>query len=107
MQISAELARAQLWLPWGLRGARVLVILVGAWLLTRLSRRLLSRLRIYTIRAMDRHRGGPTLEMEKRAATLTAVLGKLISLVIWLVALVMSLTELEFHIEPLLAGLGI
>ena len=49
MQISADfakdLARAELWLPWALRAVRVLAILTGAWLLTRLARRLLGRLR--------------------------------------------------------------
>ncbi len=56
---------------------------------------------------MDRRREGPTIETEKRAATIIAVLSKLTSMVIWLVALVMALTELTFHIEPLLAGLGV
>lgn len=96
-----------LWVPWALRGVRVIVILIGAWLLTRLARRVLARLRIYTIRIMDRRGEGSTIEMEKRAATIIAVLGKVTSLVIWLVALVMALNELTFKVEPLLAGLGV
>jgi len=111
MQISADfakdLARAELWVPWVLRAVRVVVILVGAWLLTRLARRLLGRLRTYTIRLMDRRGEASALELEKRAATIISVLSKLASMVIWIVALVMALNELAFNIQPLLAGLGV
>lgn len=111
MQISADfakdLARAELWVPWVLRAVRVVVILVGAWLLTRLARRLLGRLRTYTIRLMDRRGEASALELEKRATTIISVLSKLASMVIWIVALVMALNELAFNIQPLLAGLGV
>jgi small-conductance mechanosensitive channel len=102
MQISTDI-----WMPWALRALRVGVILIGAWVLTRIAYKLLSRFQDYTIRMMGRRGGGSTIEMEKRATTLIAVLSKLCSLVIWLVATVMALTELTFHIEPLLAGLGV
>ena len=95
------------WLPWALRGARVAVILAGAWLLTRVARRLLGRLRAYTMRVMDRRAETPQVELDKRAKTITATLAKLASVVIWLVALVMALNELTFNIQPLLAGLGV
>ena len=111
MQISADfakdLARAELWVPWVLRALRVLVILAGAWLLTRLARRLVGRLRTYTIRLMDRRGEASALELEKRATTIISVLSKLASMVIWIVALVMALNELAFNIQPLLAGLGV
>jgi moderate conductance mechanosensitive channel len=111
MQISADfakdLARAELWVPWVLRAVRVVVILAGAWLLTRLARRLLRRLRTYTIRLMDRRGEASALELEKRATTIISVLSKLASMVIWIVALVMALNELAFNIQPLLAGLGV
>jgi small conductance mechanosensitive channel len=106
-EIGSQAVRAEVWMPWALRGARVMVILVGAWVLTAVTRRLLARLRNYTIRLMDRRGGGTTIEMEKRAATLIAVMTKLANFCIWMIALVMSLTELNFHIEPLLAGLGV
>ena len=110
MQISTDLtnglARAEMWLPWALRAVRVLVILAGAWVLTRVARRLLGRLRVYTIRLMDRRGEASAVELEKRAATIISVLSKLASMVIWIVALVMALTELTFNIQPLLAGLG-
>jgi small conductance mechanosensitive channel len=107
MPISLRQITTDVWMPWAVRGLRVAVILTGAWLLTRIVRRLLVQLQNYGVRMMDRRGQGSTIEMEKRAATLIAVLSKLSSLAIWMVALVMALTELTFHIEPLLAGLGV
>ena len=105
--LSGELKRAEVWLPWALRGLRVIVIVAGAWLLIRLMRHLLAQLRGYILQSMTRRGGTPNQELEKRATTIIAVLTKLVSTVIWMVALVMALTELTFHIEPLLAGLGV
>jgi small-conductance mechanosensitive channel len=68
---------------------------------------MLARLRIYALRSIDRRGEGSTIEMEKRATTLVAVMSKVATICVWLIALVMSLTELKFQIEPLLAGLGV
>jgi small-conductance mechanosensitive channel len=106
-RIGGQLARPEVWIEWGERGIRVLGILGLAWLFTRIVGRMLRQLRTYTIRVMDRRHEGSTIEMEKRATTLISVLGKFSSLVIWVVALVMALSELNFKIEPLLAGLGV
>ncbi|MDP9114194.1 MAG: mechanosensitive ion channel family protein [Acidobacteriota bacterium] len=99
--------RAESWIPWIARGLRVVVIVGGAWLLTFLARRLLRRFRTYAMRAMRSHGHSPEIELEKRAATIMAALGKLASLAIWMVALVMALNELTFNIQPLLAGIGV
>lgn len=111
MQISRdmafELVRAERWLPWIFRGVRVVVILAGAWLLTFIARRLLRRLRTYAMRTMKSHGHAPEIELEKRAATIMAVLAKLAAFAIWMVAIVMALNELTFNIQPLLAGLGV
>jgi small conductance mechanosensitive channel len=106
-EAAQELRRVEHWLPWAERGVRVLVILAGAWLLTRIARRMLSGLRAYAIRAMERRGETPEQEREKRAATIVSTLVKLASIVIWLVALVMALHELAFNIQPILAGLGV
>lgn len=105
--MSRELMRAESWIPWIARGLRVVVIVGGAWLLTFLARRLLRRFRTYAMRAMRSHGHSPEIELEKRAATIMAALGKLASLAIWMVALVMALNELTFNIQPLLAGIGV
>jgi len=101
------LVRAESWIPWIVRGVRVVVILGGAWLLTFIARRLLRRLRGYAMRTMKSHGHSPEIELEKRAATIMAVLGKLAALAIWMVAVVMALNELTFNIQPLLAGIGV
>ena len=106
-QLVAELARAEIWIPWAQRGIRVFVILSIAWVLTRLLRRLLNQLRDYAIQIIQRRREGSTFGIEQRATTIVTILRKLSSTVIWLIALVMALTELTFNIEPLLAGFGV
>jgi len=103
-QVALGLARAEFWVP---RVIRVAVILAGAWLLTAIARRLLSRLQIYAARALDRHDEDATGDLEKRAATVVSALAKIVSAVVWIVALVMALNELTFNIQPLLAGLGV
>lgn len=105
--VTLEMLRAERWIPWIFRGVRVALILAGAWLLTYLARRLLRRLRSYAIRTMTRRGATSQMEMEKRAATVMAVLAKLAAFVVWMVAIVMALNELTFNIQPLLAGLGV
>jgi small conductance mechanosensitive channel len=108
MQTSNHLLfQPELWRNWADRGVRLAVVLALAWLFTRIVSRLLARLRIYTVRTMDRRGDGSTMEMEKRAMTLIAVISKMANIVIWLVALVMSLQVFDFKIEPILAGLGV
>src|SRR5712691_10417119 len=86
MQISrglaAELTRAEVWIPWVQRGARVAMILGGAWLLTKIARRLTVQLRAYVIHIVARRGDGPETEIEKRASTIVAILRKLASSVI-------------------------
>ena len=103
----AQFSRPEMWIAGGERGLRVIVILALAWIFTRAARRLLAQLRNYAMRVIDRRHEGSTLEMEKRATTLISVMGKLSSLLIWLIALVMALSEMNFRIEPLLAGFGV
>lgn len=104
--LAADLTRAEVWLPWVLRVVKVLIILLGAWLITRFARRLLRRLRAHVLLAIDHH-GSPTLELEKRATTIVSILAKLVSVAVWLIALAMGLNELRYNIQPLLAGLGV
>jgi small conductance mechanosensitive channel len=103
----SQLIRPELWMEWAERGIRVAVILILAWIFSRVTRRLLAQFRNYTLRVIDRRHEGSTYEMEKRATTLISVLTKISTLLIWLIALVMALSEMNFRIEPLLAGFGI
>jgi small-conductance mechanosensitive channel len=106
-QASTEFEKPENWLRYAETAVHVLIILAVAWVITRLVRRWMLRLRSYIVRAMDKRGSGSTLEMENRATTIVAVLSKLSSSAIWIVALVMALSQLGEHVEPLLAGLGV
>jgi small-conductance mechanosensitive channel len=69
--------------------------------------RTLARLRHYVVSMMRRRGEHASAELEMRAATIVLALRKLANSAVWVVALVMSLQELNYKIEPLLAGLGI
>jgi small conductance mechanosensitive channel len=111
MQISKEaaheLTRMEHWVPWLLQGARVIFILIGAWIAVHIAKRVLNGLRAYSMHAMERRGETPQVELEKRATTIVATLGKLAAIIIWLIAVVMSLHELAFNIQPILAGFGV
>ena len=57
-ELAAELGKPGVWLQWSARGIRVIVILALAWLFSRIARRLLGRLRTYTILVIDRRHEG-------------------------------------------------
>jgi len=105
--LARQLRQTEVWIPALKSGLRVLVIVIGAWLLTRVIGNLLGRLRSYAALAIERRGETPTRELEKRTATIAAVLRLFLGVVVWLIAIVMALTELGFKIEPLLASLGV
>jgi moderate conductance mechanosensitive channel len=105
--LSAQLHRAELWVPWLESGLRVLMTILGAWLITRVVGHLLGELRKYATSVMERRGFGADPELEKRAATIVAVFRLFIGSVVWAIALVMVLIEMGFKIEPLLASLGV
>lgn len=94
-------------LDWAEEALRVIVIIALATLFTWLVRRMLAHLRTHAVKMMDRRGDDASSEMEKRANTLIAVMAKVATILIWLFALVMSLEEFGFKIEPILAGLGV
>jgi len=105
--LTAQLRRAELWVPWLESGVRVLMIVIGAWLLTRIAASLLRRMRNYATSVMARRSDGRDPELEKRTATVVAVFRLVIGSIVWAIAVVMVLIELGFKIEPLLASLGV
>jgi small conductance mechanosensitive channel len=108
MQLAlSQLGRAEFWIPWAIRGARFLTILAAGWLLSHLAKRFLHRVRLHTVRSMDRRGDHSDIELERRAATVVSVLFTVIRWGIWVLAWGMALYELNFRVEPLLEGLGI
>jgi small conductance mechanosensitive channel len=109
--LSARLRHAEMWVPWLASAARILTIVIGAWLITRIAGNLLQRLRMYANAVMVRRGSGPgqepDLELTKRTATIAAMFRLVIGSIVWALALVMVLIEMGFKIEPLLASLGV
>jgi moderate conductance mechanosensitive channel len=103
----AEFSKPENWMRWAENLIHVAIIFGLAWLISRIVRRALRKLRSHIARGMDKRGEGATLEMENRAVTLITVISKAASSVIWIVALVMALSQLGERVEPLVAGLGI
>jgi moderate conductance mechanosensitive channel len=88
--------------------ARIIAILIGTMVIAKLSSRFVRLLRSNIVQMMKRHRPGDSaLQLEKRAATIGAIIRKTIAVVVWAVAIVMVLQELNFDIAPILAGAGV
>ncbi len=88
-------------------GIRILLIFGVAFLLSRVLKRSVPRLRTRIVNMMLRRAQGAAGELEKRAVTLGDILRKSLSVGIWALALVMSLKEAGFDIGPILAGAGV
>jgi len=86
---------------------RIVLILLGAFLLARLVNRSVPRLRARIVALMSRHDGSQPVEIEKRAATLGGIFRKTTTVGIYLLAGAMALREAGFDIAPILAGAGV
>lgn len=86
-------------------GLRILLVLGGAYTLSRLVRMFILRLPAFVVR----HAGPPSAlaEREKRAQTVSSLLGKLATAVLMSVAGLIVLRELKVDIMPILTGAGI
>lgn len=86
---------------------RIFFIFLFAYVATALARRFFEGIRTYAVKVMLRTQGGDQLDIEKRARTVGDVARKAIVSVIWVVAAIMILQELNFDVRPLLAGAGV
>jgi len=86
---------------------RIIAILVFAYLATRAIARLMRALRGYIVKMMLKSGGGQEYEVEKRADTVENLVGKTLFILIWIVAGLMILKEMNFDVRPLLAGAGV
>ncbi len=89
------------------RAGRVALLLIGAFILVRITNRAIRTLRGPLLSGMVRRAPHPAAELEKRAATAAEIVRKTAAVAIWAAALVMALNEVGFNIGPLLAGAGI
>jgi small-conductance mechanosensitive channel len=87
---------------------RIGAILIGTMITVKISSRFVKLIRSNIVLMMKRHRpGDSTLQLEKRATTIGAILRKTIAVLIWAVSIIMILRELDFDIAPILAGAGV
>lgn len=91
----------------GMRVLRILFIFAVAFVITTVLGRLIRRLRERIVMIMAGRAGGSHFELEKRAATISSILRKTVGIVIWTVALMMTISEFGVNVAPLLAGAGV
>lgn len=93
--------------PMLFNAVRIGFILVFAYICTRAVGRFLQTLRNYTVRMMLKAGGASEFELEKRAATIGRLARKTMFVLIWAIAWLMVLKEMNFDVRPLLAGAGV
>jgi small conductance mechanosensitive channel len=97
---------------------RILVVLLGAWILVRITRALTRRLvkhlsgsveRIANLRGVSFVDTGPMPQArrQQRAETIGAVVRSVVTIAIWSVAILTVLEILGINLAPLIAGAGI
>lgn len=87
--------------------ARIVAILLVAWITTHLIHRWFPHLRTRIVSHMVAQRGGSDIELEKRAATVGSIIRKTLAVIVWILAIIMALKEAGFDIGPILAGAGV
>ncbi len=106
MEYILQLADRGAWYLILQHATRILLILLGAFLIAKSVEKWIPRLRIRLVRHMTRD-AGQDVELEKRAATIGSIFRKTVSAVAWIIAFVMILREAGFDIGPILAGAGV
>ena len=86
---------------------RVAVILVAAAIFTRLLRRAVEAFREQLEKRQRERPDASTAELAKRMTTLVRFVRIAIGVVVWSLAVVMSLRELGYDVGPLIAGAGV
>src|SRR5215472_4342947 len=102
-----EMTHLEYYLPMVFNLARILLILVLAFVATWMVGKLLRALRIYVVKMMLKAGGETEYETEKRVRTISWVARRAMVILVWAIASIMILKELNFDIRPLLAGAGV
>ena len=92
---------------WGGRALHIIVVLLFAWVATRLLRSWFPRLNKHVLSHMLGQRGEEDVELQKRATTISGILSKTVVVSIWILAFVMAIEQAGFDIGPILASAGI
>ncbi len=87
-------------------GIKIAVILVAAWIITRIGKVFISRIVTSLVKESDRA-VGKTEGQQRRINTLIKVFYSTKKFVIWTIAFLTILPEFNINIAPLLAGAGL
>src|SRR5260221_6519022 len=107
MPTRSQLLNPEFYVPLLFNLVRMLFILIFAYLSAKAIGRLLKTLRIYIVKMMLKGGGDTEYELEKRVQTILGVTRKVLYVLIWAIALIMVLKEMNFDVRPLLAGASI
>src|ERR1700730_5862419 len=107
MPTRIQLLNVDYYLPMAFNALRIGFILVFALICTRAVGRVLLPLRNYSVRMMLKAGGGTEFELEKRAATIGGLARKTMFVLIWAIAWLMVLKEMNLDVLRLLAGAGV
>ena len=107
MPTQSQLLNPNFYLPLLFNAVRIAFILLFAYLCAKAVGRLLKTLRSYIVKMMLKSGGETEYELEKRVQTISGVARKVLHVVIWCIAGIMILKEMNFDVRPLLAGAGI
>jgi small conductance mechanosensitive channel len=107
MPTRSQLLNPDYYAPFLSNAIRIVLILVFAYIATRAVARVLRALRSYMVKMMLKSGGGNEYEIQKRAETIQNLAGKALFMLIWIIAGIMILNEMNFDVRPLLAGAGV
>jgi small-conductance mechanosensitive channel len=102
-----EMLRLDYYLPVAFNLARIVAILILAYICTLAISRSLGGLRAYIVKMMLKADGGSEYEIEKRVQTVSGVARRVLFFLVWAIAGIMILQQMSFDIRPLLAGAGV
>ena len=86
---------------------RMLVILVLAFIATKVVGRVVRLFGDRVRRVIEEDGSESRIEQEKRVETLSRVLRLTVNIAVWLIALMMALREIGYDVGPLIAGAGV
>jgi moderate conductance mechanosensitive channel len=107
MPTQSQLLNPNYYVPMLFGLLRIGLILLFAYICAKAVGRVLLKLRTYVVKVRLKHGGETEYELEKRVQTISGVTRKVLYVVIWCMAGIMILKELNFDVRPLLAGAGI
>jgi len=107
MSRGSEMLRLDYYLPEVFNFARIALILIFAFICTRAMGRVLGVLRSHIVKMMLKAGSGNEYEIEKRVQTVSGVSKRGLFVLIWSIALIMILKELNFEVWPLVTGAGV